>query len=112
MTDSLISHDGPGADIPDNILFNGKNVNSNGGGKRLQLTFEDDKRHLMHVVNICSDNYYKVGIGEMNCRDFETTNRLILDEHMMQVVAIDFVPVKPYMTQYVGLGVGELNFLL
>ena len=27
---------------------------------------------------------------------------------MLQVVALDFVPVKPYITTYVGLGIGRL----
>jgi len=89
--DGIITALGPGVDVPDNILFNGTNANSKGGGQRLNIPFQPGKRHLMRFINQGVDNFYKVG----------------LDEHMFQVVAIDFVPVVPYYTQWVSIGVGE-----
>jgi hypothetical protein len=35
-----------------------------------------------------------------------------VDGHMMEVVAIDLQPVKPYTAQYVSLGIGELKIFL
>jgi hypothetical protein len=53
-------------DVPDNILFNGTNVNSQGGGKRFQMTVEPGKRYLMRFINTGVDDFYKVGIGMQN----------------------------------------------
>lgn len=90
--ETIITTQGLLKDIPENVLFNRMNVNALNGWKRLQLTFEPGKRHLMKFVNIGVDNFYKVGI----------------DGHMMEVVAIDFRPVKPYTAQYVSLGIGSV----
>lgn len=64
--DTIITTQGPLKDIPDNILFNGMNVNAQGGGQRLQLKFEPGQRHLMRFVNIGADNFYQVGIGRLS----------------------------------------------
>lgn len=40
------------------------NVNSQGGGKRLQMTFEPGMRHLMRFINVGVDNFYKIGLGK------------------------------------------------
>jgi Multicopper oxidase len=50
--------------VPDNILFNGTNVNAQGGGKRLQIMVEPGKRYLMRFINTGVDDFYKVGIGK------------------------------------------------
>lgn len=89
--DVIISTQGPLTDVPDKILFNGTNVNAQGGGKRFQMTVELGKRYLMRFINTGVDDFYKVGI----------------DGHMMEVVAIDLTPVKPYTTQYVSLAIGQ-----
>jgi hypothetical protein len=52
-------------DVPDNILFNGTNVNAQGGGKRFQMTVEPGKRYLMRFINTGVDDFYKVGIGQL-----------------------------------------------
>lgn len=64
VLDTIITTQGPLKDVPDNILFNGVNVNPNGGGQRLQLSFEPGKRHLIRFINTGVDNFYKVGIGK------------------------------------------------
>lgn len=63
VTDSLFAHGVGNATVADNILFNGKNVNSNGTGDRFAMTFQPNKNHLIRLVNVGSANYYKVGIG-------------------------------------------------
>jgi hypothetical protein len=52
-------------DVPDNILFNGMNVNAQGGGQRFNMTVEPGKRYLMRFINTGVDDFYKVGIGKL-----------------------------------------------
>lgn len=61
--DSIITSVGPVVDVPENILFNGKNVNAKGGGDRLQMTVQPGKRYKMRFINAGVDDLYKVGIG-------------------------------------------------
>ena len=84
------------------------NVNSQGGGKRLQMTFEPGMRHLMRFINTGVDNFYKIGLGKSaDDPEFHRADELPTYGHMMQVVAIDLQPVQPYYSQYVSLGVGK-----
>lgn len=62
--DAIIGTQGPLLDVADNTLFNGMNVNSQGGGKRLQITFEPRMKHLLRFINVGVDNFYKVGLGK------------------------------------------------
>jgi len=104
--DIIIGTQGPLTDTPNNVLFNGINVNAAGGGKRLEFDVQPGARHLMRFINTGVDNHWKMGVGKLP--DFSCGKDLhSLDGHMLEVVAIDLTPVKPYMTQWVSLGVGQ-----
>jgi len=62
--DAIIGTQGPLTDVPDNVLFNGINVDAAGNGTRLEYEFMPNARHLMRFINTGVDNHYKVGIGE------------------------------------------------
>lgn len=56
-----------------------------------QFTFQTGKTHRLRLINSGSDG----------------VQRFTIDEHMLTVIAEDFVPVKPYNTTVVTLGVGQ-----
>ncbi|KAH6854827.1 multicopper oxidase-domain-containing protein [Chaetomium sp. MPI-CAGE-AT-0009] len=56
-----------------------------------KFKFETGKRHRLRLVNSGGDG----------------VQRFSIDEHMLTVIAEDFVPVKPYNTSVVTLGVGQ-----
>lgn len=58
-----IAVEGPTASFPDNVLFNGTNVNFDGGGENFQVNVQRGKRHLLRLVNSGVDNFYQVGVG-------------------------------------------------
>jgi FtsP/CotA-like multicopper oxidase with cupredoxin domain len=62
--DSLITHQGPLLDVPENVLFNGTNVNSKGAGQRLTMTVQPNMRYKMRFINSGVVDLYKVGIGK------------------------------------------------
>jgi FtsP/CotA-like multicopper oxidase with cupredoxin domain len=82
----------------DNILFNGKNVwnppgtngtNTTGEYQRTLLT--KGKKHRLRIINTSTDSNFKVG----------------LDGHNMTVMAADFVPLKPWTTEWLLVGIGQ-----
>jgi FtsP/CotA-like multicopper oxidase with cupredoxin domain len=74
-----------------NGLFNGKGK-WNDGGQWTNLTFTAGKKHRLRLVNSGTDVFFKV----------------MLDGHTMTVMAADFVPITPYQTQVLNIGIGEL----
>ncbi|KAK2028375.1 multicopper oxidase [Colletotrichum zoysiae] len=75
----------------DNILFNGTNVNKNGGGTYSRVTLKKGKVHKISLVNMSVDNTFTVA----------------LVNHKMTVTGTDFVPVKPFETDSLYLSVGQ-----
>ncbi|KAK2002094.1 multicopper oxidase [Colletotrichum falcatum] len=75
----------------DNILFNGTNVNKNGGGTYSRVTLKKGKVHKIRLVNMSVDNTFSVA----------------LVNHKMTVTGTDFVPVKPFETDSLYLSVGQ-----
>lgn len=74
----------------DTALINGKQVSASGGEhERTMLT--QDKKHRVRLINMSVDNHYMVS----------------LDGHQMQVIASDFVPIVPYNTSWIFLGIGQ-----
>ncbi|KAK0628829.1 Cupredoxin [Bombardia bombarda] len=73
-----------------NGLINGKN-NYSGSGKRAELHFTPGKKHLLRLVNTGSEMIFRFGI----------------DNHKMTVVAMDWVPIVPYVTDTILLAVGQ-----
>lgn len=91
-----------------NNLINGKNnfncssvksgdtspCNSNAGIS--SFTFQTNKTHLLRLVNTGS----------------EGVQRFSIDNHIMTIIANDFVPVQPYNTTVVTLSVGQRSDVL
>ncbi|KAI0397922.1 multicopper oxidase [Xylariaceae sp. FL0594] len=81
-----------------NGLINGTNVynlpgaaGGGGGGKRFETAFEKGKRYRFRLVNSALDTHFKFSI----------------DNHSMTVMAADFVPLVPYQTAVLSIGIGQ-----
>lgn len=74
----------------DTALINGK-MTSNRGGEHERTTLQQDKKHRVRLINMSVDNHYMVS----------------LDNHQMEVIAADFVPIVPYNATHVFLGIGQ-----
>ncbi|KAL5594128.1 hypothetical protein BROUX41_001174 [Berkeleyomyces rouxiae] len=84
----------PSPGIPpaaDNILFNGTNVNAEGGGSYSVINLTAGKTHLLRLINPSVD-------AEMI---------LTLENHNFTIVATDFVPVEPRTVDQVFLAIGQ-----
>ncbi|TEA18080.1 Laccase-1 [Colletotrichum sidae] len=75
----------------DNVLFNGTNVNKNGGGAYSRVTLQKGKTHKLSLINMSVDNTFSVALAG----------------HKLTVVNNDFVPVKPFETDSLYLSVGQ-----
>ncbi|KAJ4347142.1 uncharacterized protein N0V89_011080 [Didymosphaeria variabile] len=73
-----------------NGLINGLNTFED-GGSRYETSFDSGKSYLIRIVNTAIDTHYKFAI----------------DGHSFQVVAMDFVPIVPYETTYLDIGMGQ-----
>ena len=80
-----------GAPNASTILINGTNQNPSGTGKYNQVTLTPGKKHLLRIINTSLNNWIRVS----------------LDNHVFQVISSDFVPIKPFNTEYILLGVGQ-----
>ncbi|KAK6063513.1 multicopper oxidase [Seiridium cupressi] len=77
----------PGAQ---NGLINGTNVYGD-SGNRFETSFTAGKRHRFRVVNTAMDTFFKFSI----------------DNHNLTVIANDFVPIEPFTTDVLSIGVGQ-----
>jgi FtsP/CotA-like multicopper oxidase with cupredoxin domain len=82
-------------EVPNNLI-NGLNVFKNPKtnvttGERWETTFEAGKSYRLRFVNTAIDSHYQVS----------------LDGHTMTVIAADFVPIKPYTTNVLSIGIGQ-----
>jgi FtsP/CotA-like multicopper oxidase with cupredoxin domain len=75
----------------DNIIINGKNKNAQGGGSYNRVALTPGKKHRIRIINASID----------------ATFRVTLDGHPFTVIAHDFVPVVPYTTNYLQVGIGQ-----
>ncbi|KAI0002690.1 multicopper oxidase [Xylariaceae sp. FL0662B] len=85
---TLASSSGP--PTPPNALINGTNVYNN-SGSRFQTTFTAGTRYRLRLVNGAMDNFFKFSI----------------DNHTLTVIAADLVPIVPYTTDMVSIGIGQ-----
>jgi len=87
---SIIAHTGPLA--TDNYLLNGHNTKSDlSAGQHSLWKVQKGKKYLFRIINSAAQNMYSVSI----------------DQHTMQVIAADFVPVVPYTTEWLNIGIGQ-----
>ncbi|MCJ1426817.1 hypothetical protein MMC29_004720 [Sticta canariensis] len=77
--------------VGDNILINGTNKNANGGGAYGKVSIVKGKKYLLRLINTSMDAMIRVS----------------LDGHRFTVVASDLVPITPYTTDWVLLGIGQ-----
>jgi FtsP/CotA-like multicopper oxidase with cupredoxin domain len=76
----------------DTGLINGTNVGNNGTtGKRFEKTFVKGKKYLLRIVNSAIDSLFK----------------LSLDNHTLTVISTDFVPIQPYQTDVLSIGIAQ-----
>ncbi|KAF6787311.1 multicopper oxidase [Colletotrichum sojae] len=80
----------------DNGLINGTNVYGDDGdssqtGSRFNVTFESGTSYRMRLVNAAVDTHWKFSI----------------DNHTMLVIASDLVPITPYNTTVLDIGMGQ-----
>jgi FtsP/CotA-like multicopper oxidase with cupredoxin domain len=81
----------PGPPTADNGLINGTNVNSAGGGHFANVALIPGKKYRLRLVNTAVDNHFQVS----------------LDQHTFTVIQSDFVPIVPYDTTWLFVGIGE-----
>ncbi|KAH7096436.1 laccase [Auriculariales sp. MPI-PUGE-AT-0066] len=82
-----------GPPVPDNFIVNGINVNPSNTtqGKRFQLKFVPGKKHRIRFVNTSVDTFFRVS----------------LDGHNMTVIQTDFVPIKSFQAETIGIAIGQ-----
>ncbi|KAK6217791.1 farnesyl cysteine-carboxyl methyltransferase [Pestalotiopsis sp. IQ-011] len=83
-----------------NLLVNGTNTfdcsnvddaNCLGDGKKFQLSLEPGKKHLLRLVNVAADSQFRFNI----------------DGHSLQVIASEFVPIKPCNADVITISSGQ-----
>ncbi|RCI16163.1 hypothetical protein L249_1819 [Ophiocordyceps polyrhachis-furcata BCC 54312] len=103
VVEEVLATSSRGIAISNNNLINGKNdfdcsllppndttpCRSNAG--KAKFLFQRGKRYRLRLVNT----------GAQGLQHFS------IDEHMLTIIANDFVPVKPYQTKFVTLGIGQ-----
>ncbi|PSR74295.1 multicopper oxidase [Coniella lustricola] len=81
----------------DNGLINGTNIyvdtdnNNETVGARWEATFEAGSSYRLRLVNSAVDSMF----------DFS------IDNHTLEVISIDFVPIVPYTTDVISIGMGQ-----
>lgn len=88
----------------DSSLINGQNIypcklpsedpNCTGGGSRPEWVFEKGKKYRMRLIN--------TGVY--------SNMRFTIDNHMLTVIAMDFVPIVPYQTDNVSFCGSSTNY--
>jgi FtsP/CotA-like multicopper oxidase with cupredoxin domain len=72
-------------------LINGNNTSEGTDAKRFEMVFEQGKSYRLRLINTAVDTHFVVA----------------LDQHVMQVIAADFVPIDPFTTNVLSIGIGQ-----
>ncbi|KAJ5476195.1 CAZyme family AA1 [Penicillium sp. IBT 31633x] len=83
-----------GPPVLDTGLINGTNVfgnDTNATGKRFTMKVDQGSSYRLRIVNSAVDTHWKI----------------MIDDHTLTVIGMDFVPIKPYTTNYVNIGMGQ-----
>ncbi|KAJ6025954.1 hypothetical protein N7444_013633 [Penicillium canescens] len=90
-TDQLVTQASTGGPLTaPNGLINGTNTYDT-NGSRFETTFEPTVRYWLRIVNAAADNHL----------------RFMIDSHHLEVIAADFVPIHPYNTTQLSIGMGQ-----
>lgn len=76
----------------DNGLINGTNTYDD-GGSRYEVAFTSGTSYRLRLVNGAVDTHFK----------------FMIDNHTMTVIASDLVPITPYTTNVLDIGMGSLH---
>jgi FtsP/CotA-like multicopper oxidase with cupredoxin domain len=79
----------------DNGLINGTNV-YNDTGSRFTTTFESGTSYRLRLINGAIDSHFKFSI----------------DNHTLTVIASDLVPIQPYDTTVLDIGIGKFSGII
>ncbi|KAI1653266.1 putative multicopper oxidase [Daldinia decipiens] len=79
----------------ENGLINGTNV-YNDGGSRFQTSFTSGTSYRIRLINGAIDTHFKFTI----------------DNHTMQVIATDLVPIQPYEATVINIGIGQRHDII
>ncbi|KAL4894413.1 extracellular dihydrogeodin oxidase/laccase [Aspergillus ambiguus] len=74
-----------------NGLINGTNTYNDTLGSRFETSFEANKRYRLRLVNAAADSHF----------------RFMIDNHTLEVISTDFVPIVPYNTTNLSIGMGQ-----
>ncbi|KAF1840066.1 multicopper oxidase [Cucurbitaria berberidis CBS 394.84] len=85
-----ISAESNGPPTLENGLINGTNTYDQ-GGYRYNVSFTSDTSYRIRLVNAAVDTHFK----------------FMIDNHTMQVIAADLVPIEPYETDVINIGMGQ-----
>lgn len=80
-----------GPPTPENGLINGTNTFNGTSGSRFEATFEAGVRYRIRLINVAADNHM----------------RFMIDNHTLEVIASDFVPIVPYNTTNLSIGMAQ-----
>ena len=75
----------------DNGLINSTMVSKKGTGKYAVTNITKGKKYKLRLINAAVDNHFKVS----------------LDNHPFQVIAADFIPIKPYTANWIFIAIGQ-----
>ncbi|RMZ88774.1 hypothetical protein DV736_g3991, partial [Chaetothyriales sp. CBS 134916] len=92
----LIQHGAFPAGPPpgDNILINGTNVNtvdSDNPGEYSRVKLAKGTSYRLRIINTSTNDNFKIG----------------LDGHLIQVISADFVPIRPFYTDWLFMAIGQ-----
>lgn len=72
-------------------LINGTNAYNETLGSVFETTFEPGVKYRLRLVNAAADSHF----------------RFMIDDHELEVIATDFVPIVPYTTDQISIGMGQ-----
>ncbi len=104
-----------GPPIPNNALINGVMKSPDGTrGSYYKMTVTKGKKYRLRIINTSIDTHWHVALvslvlmlGILMVR----TYALLQDGHTFEVVTSDFVPVKPWTTNQLSIGIGMCKIL-
>lgn len=76
----------------DTGLINGTNV-YNSTGSRFTMRANKGESYRLRLVNAAIDTHWK----------------FMIDDHTLTVIAMDLVPIQPYTTKFINIGMGKLD---
>ena len=83
-----------GPPMLNNSLINGTNTYGSGDnetGERFKMKVEENTSYRLRLINAALDTHYK----------------FMIDNHTLTVISMDLVPIEPFTTTFIDIGMGE-----